>query len=295
MKFLRFSTNNKNNEFGIIKENRVYSINQMNLSKEFTEFNDFIKYHTDDDLNIISEYSDSNYYILDDIQILSPFKNTPHDIICVGLNYEKHIQESKQLVNSTTDLELSTTYFSKRSEIILSHNDVIAYDKYLDSTLDYENELAIIIGKKGKNISVENAIDHVFGFTIINDFSARDLQKSHNQWFKGKSLDGYLSMGPFVVHKNFFDFPLNLKITTKVNSEIRQSSNTMNMIKNVSEIISDFSKGITLVPGDIISTGTPEGVGIGYTPPKYLKDGDIVECFIEGIGTLKNKIKNTSL
>jgi 2-keto-4-pentenoate hydratase/2-oxohepta-3-ene-1,7-dioic acid hydratase in catechol pathway len=157
--------------------------------------------------------------------------------------------------------------------------------------VDYEAELALIIGKKGKDIAPEDAEQYVFGYTVINDVSARDLQKRHEQWFKGKNLDTFCPMGPCLIEKDDLPYPPELDIRCTVNGEIRQDSNTRKLIFDIPTIISDLSKGMTLLPGDIISTGTPSGVGVGFTPPRFLADGDRIECRIEGIGTLSNQVE----
>lgn len=294
MKFIRFKSA-ENNYLGILKDKRIYDLNKINLSKNFQDLNDFITNHLSEDLEKIKLYESGDYYDIDQVKLLAPFEKTVHDIICVGLNYKEHVEESKvHLGDSSTQVPFAT-YFSKRAEVIAGTDEEIKLDLKLDDAFDYENELAIVIGKKGKDISEDKALDYVFGFTIVNDFSARNLQKNHGQWFKGKSLDGYTSMGPSVVHISEFSFPLELDIETKINGEVRQSSNSKYMIRDICKLISEFSQGITLVPGDIIATGTPKGVGMGFTPPRYLKAGDVVECEIEGIGMLRNKIVENSL
>jgi 2-keto-4-pentenoate hydratase/2-oxohepta-3-ene-1,7-dioic acid hydratase in catechol pathway len=156
--------------------------------------------------------------------------------------------------------------------------------------LDYEAELAVVIGKEGINISKENAEDYIFGYTIGNDVSARDLQKFHSQWFKGKSLSTHCPIGPWIVHKSQLPLPLELPIRSYVNNVLRQEANTRDMIFDIPTIISDLSKGYPLKPGDIILTGTPAGVGMAMDPPQYLKDGDVMLCEIEKIGFLVNTI-----
>jgi 2-keto-4-pentenoate hydratase/2-oxohepta-3-ene-1,7-dioic acid hydratase in catechol pathway len=156
--------------------------------------------------------------------------------------------------------------------------------------LDYEVELAVIIGKEGRNIAREEVEDYIFGYSIFNDISSRRLQREHLQWFKGKSLDTYSVLGPVIVHKSAFAYPPEVEIECRVNGEVRQHSNTNLLIHNIATIISDFSQGITLEPGDIIATGTPSGVGMGFKPPRFMKKGDLVECEIAGIGILRNRI-----
>ena len=158
-------------------------------------------------------------------------------------------------------------------------------------SLDYEAELAVIIGKDARDVPAEKAREYVFGYTIINDVSARNIQDRHSQWYFGKSLDTFTPMGPCIVTANEIAYPPKLKIQSRVNGELRQDSNTELLIFGIDHIISELSRGMTLKAGTIISTGTPSGVGIGFTPPVFLKSGDEVECIVEGIGSIKNRVK----
>ena len=157
--------------------------------------------------------------------------------------------------------------------------------------LDYEAELAVIIGKTAKNVPAEQAEEYIFGYTVLNDVSARVLQTSHKQWYFGKSLDGFTPMGPAIVTADEIPFPPKLRISACVNGEVRQDSTTDLLITGIADIIAELSSGMTLLPGTIIATGTPAGVGMGFDPPKFLKSGDTVECSIEGIGTLRNIVR----
>jgi 2-keto-4-pentenoate hydratase/2-oxohepta-3-ene-1,7-dioic acid hydratase in catechol pathway len=158
-------------------------------------------------------------------------------------------------------------------------------------SLDYECELGVIIGKDAKNVKTEDAAEYIFGYTIVNDVSARNLQTRHKQWYFGKSLDGFTPIGPCIVTADEIPFPPKLKITATVNGELRQDSATDLLITGIPEIIAELSSGMTLLPGTIIATGTPSGVGMGFDPPKFLKSGDVVECAVEGIGTLRNIVR----
>ena len=173
--------------------------------------------------------------------------------------------------------------------------DPVPWDQAATQQVDYEVELGVVIGRDGKNISRGDALSHVFGYTIVNDVSARDLQLGHLQWFKGKSLDGFCPMGPCVVTADEFGDPQTKRISLRLNGETRQDSNTSKMIFPIDVTIEFLSRGLTLEAGDIIATGTPEGVGLGRTPPEYMKDGDMMEAEIEGIGTLRNAIAATSV
>ena len=182
-------------------------------------------------------------------------------------------------------------YFSKRvCEASGCGDPIPAYEGLVDS-LDYEAELGVVIGKDCKNVSVSEAPGHIFGYTIVNDVSARNLQTAHNQWYFGKSLDGFTPMGPCIVTADEIAYPPALDISSTVNDEPRQNSNTDHLLHSVAEIIAELSQGMTLKAGTIIATGTPAGVGMGFTPPKFLKKGDVVTCEIEGIGKMTNKVE----
>jgi len=228
------------------------------------------------------------------VRLLAPIPKPRHDIICVGLNYSEHTKES---ANFTKPAE-NPTFFTKRVILPVGHGDAIPAHAELTSQLDYESELAVIIGKRCHNVSEQDADKYIFGYTVANDVSARDLQFSYGQWFFGKGLDGFAPIGPWIVTADEFaassydsSGKLSLRISSKVNGELRQDSNTGDMIFSIPFLISVLSRGITLEPGDIIMTGTPSGVGMGFSPPKYLKPGDVVECEIEGIGVLRNTIE----
>ncbi|WP_018662422.1 fumarylacetoacetate hydrolase family protein [Heyndrickxia acidiproducens] len=224
---------------------------------------------------------------MQEIRFLPPIPHPPKNIICVGKNYRDHAIE----MGSAKDIPEHVIVFTKATTTVNAH--LVPIDSHRDATkeLDYEGELAVIIGKKGSRIDKKDALSHVFGYTILNDVTARDLQRIHKQYFIGKSLDGSCPIGPWIVHHSKIKNPNQLDITTKVNGEVRQHSNTENFIFPIEEIISELSKGMTLEPGDIIATGTPAGVGNGFNPPRFLVPGDEVEITIEGIGTLYNKVK----
>ncbi|REJ21088.1 MAG: hypothetical protein C6W58_00900 [Bacillaceae bacterium] len=226
-------------------------------------------------------------YPLSAVKLQAPIPRPKKNIMCVGKNYRDHVAE----MGSESDIPSDLILFSKPSTSVIAHEGEIDPHLYLTDELDYEGELAVVIGKKGKQIREEEAYDYVFGYTIINDVTARDLQARHKQYFLGKSLDTSCPMGPYIVHKSAVSNPQHLSIETKVNGEIRQQANTSQMIFPIKRIISIISQGMTLEPGDIIATGTPAGVGKGFNPPKLLKPGDTVEITVEGIGTLRNKVK----
>ena len=219
-----------------------------------------------------------------EIEWLSPIPRTPKNIFAVGKNYSDHAKEMGAEANEFVVFTKSPTAIAADEQTLSVHAD-------LTSSYDYEGELAIVISKKGKNIPTKQAYDYVFGYTIANDLTARDLQTKHQQYFLGKSLDESCPMGPYVVTKDELPNPQALSIVTKVNDEIRQNGQTSDMVYSVEQIISEISKIVTLEPGDVILTGTPAGVGNGFNPPKFLKSGDIVKVSIEGIGTLVSKFE----
>lgn len=236
----------------------------------------------------ISSYKES--IPLKEVKILSPIPYPRRNVICLGKNYLDHIGEVKNLKNVNTDIPEKPIYFSKIASPSIGHEAIVDSHSPIVKELDYEVELAVIIGKEGKNIPPQDVEDYIFGYTIANDISARDIQTSHGQWHKGKSFDTFCPMGPYIVHKSNIPFQPKLRIQAFVNGELRQNGSTSDLIFDIPTIISDLSSGITLYPGDIILTGTPAGVGAGFNPPKYLKAGDRVDCVIEGIGTLANII-----
>lgn len=220
----------------------------------------------------------------------APVSHPSKNVICLGLNYSSHVKESAQARGREVKIPEHPVFFTKSPTTVNGPFDPIPWDPAITEQIDYEVELGVIIGVAGKNITRSKALEHVFGYTVINDVSARDLQMRHLQWFKGKSLDGFCPMGPVVVTSDEFGDPQTKTISTRVNGVEKQNSTTANMIFPVDVIIEVLSKGMTLEAGDVIATGTPEGVGLGRTPQEFLKDGDIVETEVEQIGTLRNHI-----
>ena len=226
------------------------------------------------------------YLPIDQVRILAPIPRPLKHIFCVGKNYVEPAIE----MGSKEDIPEHVMVFTKAPTTVIGDKEFILKHEEVTNQLDYEGEVAVIIGKKGKSIPKEEALEHVFGYTILNDITARDLQAKHKQFFIGKSLDTSAPMGPWVVTKDSISNPNELEITTKVNGEIRQHSNTRHFIFPIEEVIHVLSKGMTLEPGDIIATGTPAGVGKGFKPPKFLEVGDTIEIEVEGIGTLSNTV-----
>lgn len=226
-----------------------------------------------------------------DAVILTPIPWTRRNVFCLGKNYLEHAKELEGLTANLTGIPQHPIYFTKTASPAIGPDEAIRlFPEITGGEVDYEVELAVVIGKQGVDIEPQDAESHIFGYTILNDISARRLQVQHTQWFRGKCLDTHTVIGPAVVHRNLLPLPLVLKLGTNVNSEVRQESDTGQMIFDIPTIISDLSRGTTLYPGDIIATGTPAGVGMGFKPPRYLEAGDVVECWIEGIGTLRNPV-----
>jgi len=214
----------------------------------------------------------------------APIPRPRKNIFCLGLNTRKHVAEEQ--VKIPTD----PVFFTKPPTVVIGPYDDIVYPRATQK-LDYEVEFAVIMGKKGKYIPREKALDYIVGYTVFNDVSARDLQLRHFQWFKGKGCDTFGPMGPCLITKDEVPDPHNLRIRCKVSDEVRQDSNTSDMIFKIPQIIEVLSAGMTLEPGDVISTGTPGGVGEDFKPPRFLKVGDVVESEIEVLGGLRNVVR----
>ena len=223
--------------------------------------------------------------------LLAPIPRPRQDIICLGMNYRDHLTEAANYDSAFAKERPVTVYFSKRVSQAVAPEGFIERHAGLTERLDYENELAVILGKTARDVKAADAADYIFGYTIVNDVSAREVQTAHKQFYFGKSLDGFTPMGPCITTADELAFPPALTLTTLVNGELRQNSNTSLLLNSIAEIIEELSSGMTLLPGTIIATGTPAGVGMGFDPPKFLASGDVVECTIQGIGTLRNTVR----
>ena len=228
---------------------------------------------------------------VDELQLCAPIVHPRQDVVCLGINYDAHAQEAGRFSDEAFGGERPyTIYFSKRVSRATSTKELVPSYKGLVDSLDYECELGVVLGKDCKGVTKEEAKQYIFGYTIINDISARNLQTRHKQWYLGKSLDGFTPMGPCIVTADEIGDEQSLDISCTVNGELRQSSNTKYMIQTVCGAISELSQGMTLQAGTIIATGTPAGVGMGMQPPQFLQTGDVVECRIAKIGILTNTI-----
>lgn len=228
---------------------------------------------------------------LHDQALLAPIPVPARNVMCLGFNYAEHAQESLAAHQREIKYPEHPIVFTKSVTSINGPGADVPLHEQVTSELDWEVELAVVIGRQGRAISAADALQHVFAYTIVNDISARDLQFRHKQYFLGKSLDGTCPMGPWLVTADEIDDPQNLALQCRVNGEVKQRGNTSQMIFSIARIIEILSRGMTLQPGDIIATGTPSGVGFARTPPEFLQSGDIVECEIENIGILRNQIR----
>src|SRR5690554_545409 len=295
MKFVTYLNRNKEHPGVLSRDERsVYSLDRIFGVGRFPSMVDFIEKADEDHIRKVEKTlkeESIKALSLEEVSILSPITRPVHDIICVGVNYADHLKESQSVIkDGNLDKVTKPVYFSKRTTRIMGPDEDIKGEFDLDVEFDYEVELAVVIGKMGRDIPEDRVEDYIFGYSIFNDLSSRRLQREHIQWYKGKSLDGYSVMGPVILHKSQLPFPMEVDVISRVNGEVRQSSNTKMLINDIATLISDFSKGITLEPGDIIATGTPAGVGMGLKPPRFMKRGDEIQCEIPQIGVLTNKI-----
>ena len=223
---------------------------------------------------------------LSDVRLLAPIPRPRRNLVCVGLNYADHASESR----ITTGIPEHVVLFTKPPSTVIGPEAAIPWHGHVSTRIDWEVELVAVIGKAGRDIPESSALDHVFGYTVGNDITARDLQAKHQQWYKGKGLDGFCPLGPWLVSADELGDPQVLQLRLSVNGALKQDANTRDMILGVAKLISAWSQGMTLEPGDLLMTGTPSGVGFARKPPEYLKPGDVVEAEIDGIGLLRNVV-----
>jgi 2-keto-4-pentenoate hydratase/2-oxohepta-3-ene-1,7-dioic acid hydratase in catechol pathway len=227
---------------------------------------------------------------LADVKLHSPIPRPIKNVFCVGWNYLEHFDEGAKKLQDNRELPKYPVFFSKASTSMNGPYDNVPFHARVSTQLDWEVELGMIIGTPGMNITEDDAMAHVFGYTVVNDVSWRDLQRRHGgQWHKGKSLDGSCPMGPWIVTADSID-PNNLRVTCRVNGITKQDSNTKHLYFKLPRLIAELSAGMTLEAGDIISTGTPEGVGFARNPPEFMKPGDLLETEVENIGVMRNPV-----
>lgn len=295
MKIIRYAGRN-GNDLGVLTrdESGVVSVRDILPGRAYADMQQLIEEIKGDDLTLLQMVPDGyeKYAVekISDVKILAPIEHPIHDVLCVGVNYRAHSLETGAIREEKFD-QPDPIFFGKRAIRILGDGDDVDFRDDIDPNLDYESELAVIIGKRCKDVAKADAESVIFGYSVFNDYSSRILQKKHVQWLRGKSLDTYTAMGPCIVYKEDIEFPPALKICSRLNGETRQDSTTDLLINDIPTLIETLSAGMTLEPGDIIATGTPSGVGMGMEPPEYMKHGDTIECEIEGIGILTNHIK----
>lgn len=224
------------------------------------------------------------------VKLHAPIPRPSKNVFCVGWNYLEHFEEGAKKLHDDRELPKHPVFFSKVPTAVNGPYDSIPFPGNVSTSMDWEVELGLVVGTGGKDIAEADAMRHVFGYTVINDVSIRDVQRRHgNQWHKGKSFDGTCPMGPWIVTADEID-PENLRVTCRVNGVTKQDSSTTFLFFKLPRLIAELSAGMTLEPGDILSTGTPQGVGYARTPPEFLKPGDLLETEIEGIGILRNPV-----
>lgn len=300
MKLLTYKTTDSEPRLGFIHNNQVIDMEDFGDISNFPLPNEMLEL-IDMGYEIIAEITElvaetpKNFfeeiaYELDEVTFLAPIPKPRKNIIGIGLNYTEHVAESARTLDTTGKLPQKPIIFSKPPTTVTATNTEIIKNTKLTSQLDWEVELAVIISKKGKYVPKSEALDYVFGYTVINDISARDCRRE-GQWIVSKGQDTFAPMGPILVTKDEIENPHNLNLLLKVNGVEKQNSNTKFMLFNINDLIEDLSTVFTLEPGDIIATGTPAGVGAGRNPQEWLNDGDVVEATVEGIGTIVNTVK----
>ncbi len=233
---------------------------------------------------------DAQAVALAQVKLEAPIPQPRRNVFCVGRNYHEHAKELKDSVfkASSTQVAAWPIVFTKVPECVVGPHDDVQLPRGISEQIDYESELAVVIGAGGKNIRKEDALRHIFGYTIVNDVTARDVQMRHSQWDLGKSFDSFCPMGPWIVTADELD-GTSTRVRGWVNGQLRQDARTTDLIFDIATLIETCSRGITLYPGDIIATGTPAGVGMGLNPPQYLQAGDMVRVEIDGIGAIENR------
>ena len=303
MKLLTYKTQDTEPRLGFIHNNQVIDMEDFGEISNFPLPNDMLEL-IDMGFEIIAEITEmisetpENFfeeiaYEMNEVTILAPIEKPRKNIIGIGLNYTEHVAESARTLDTTGKLPTKPIIFSKPPTTVTATNTEIIKNTKLTSQLDWECELAVIISKKGKYVPKSEALNYVFGYTVINDISARDCRRE-GQWIVSKGQDTFAPMGPVIVTKDEIENPHNLNLSLKVNGIEKQNSNTKFMLFNINDLIEDLSTVFTLEAGDIIATGTPAGVGAGRDPQEWMYDGDVVEATVEGIGTIVNTIKEIS-
>jgi len=304
MKLLTYQTQNSEPRLGFIHNNKVIDMENFGNIMQFPlpstmlgliDMGDIVI----PEINALMINCDPNdllgiSFTMEEITILAPIPTPRKNIIGIGLNFTEHVAESARTLDTSKELPQKPIIFSKPPTAVTATNTNILLNPKLTQQLDWEVELAVVIGKKGKYVAKQNALDYVFGYTVINDISARDCRRA-GQWIVSKGQDTFAPMGPILVTKDEIPNPHDLNLSLRVNGVEKQNANTKFMLFNINELIEDLSIVFTLEPGDIIATGTPSGVGAGRDPQEWLWDGDVVEATVEKIGTIVNTVKEITV
>lgn len=290
MKLITFTRNGcAEEELGLLRGERVLPLGEHGFS--YADMNELICRSTPEERAAMAA-AEGETLPLASVRLLSPIPRPTQDVLCLGLNYADHAKEASGFSSDAFGVELAAPiFFSKRVNYSQGTGDPIPAHRDLTQQLDYENELAVVIGRDAWQVSEEDAQDYVFGYTVLNDVSAREVQTRHKQWHFGKSLEGFCPMGPCLVTKDEFSWPPAQRIYTTLNGKLMQDSRTDYLLHPIAEIISVLSHGFVLRAGSIIATGTPKGVLMGIPGAEFLKSGDVVTCGIEGIGELVNTVE----
>ena len=300
MKLLTYTFNSDKQQLGVLNNDTIINLERFG-QKTGIDFPktmlDLIDAGLDEVAKINEAIQNANENTIADCSlpmkeanILAPIPKPRKNIIGIGLNYTEHIAESARTLDTSNELPKQPIIFSKPPTSVTGTNTAILHNTKLTQQLDWECELAVIVSKKGKYVKKEDAMDYVFGYTVINDISARDCRRS-GQWIVSKGQDTFAPMGPVLVTKDEIENPHDLNLSLTLNGVEKQNSNTKFMLFSIADLIEDLSTVFTIEPGDIIATGTPAGVGAGRNPQEWMRDGDVVEATVEGIGTLVNTVK----
>ncbi|NUY79943.1 fumarylacetoacetate hydrolase family protein [Flavobacterium sp. MAH-1] len=300
MKLLTYTTQNSEAKLGVLHQDAIIDLETLGFKHNLTfpkTMLDLIDAGFDEVKRIENTIKESSENVIasssipiNEATLLAPIPRPRKNIIGIGLNYTEHVAESARTLDTDKALPQKPVIFSKPPTTVTATKTDILHNENLTQQLDWEVELAVVIGKKGKYVTKENAMDHVFGYTVINDISARDCRRA-GQWIVSKGQDTFAPMGPVLVTKDEIEDPHNLNLSLKLNGVEKQNSNTKFMLFRIEDLIQDLSEVFTLEAGDIIATGTPAGVGAGREPQEWMWDGDVVEATVEKIGTLTNRVK----
>ena len=304
MKLLTYKNNTGEQKIGILQNDTIIDIETLGFKTNETfpkSMLELIDAGLDEVKRIQSVLDGANENVIaavsipvSEVTVLAPIPKPRKNIIGIGLNYTEHVAESARTLDTSNELPQKPVIFSKPPTAVTATNTEIILNTKLTQQLDWEVELAVVMGKNGKYVKKDEALDYVFGYTIINDISARDCRRA-GQWIVSKGQDTFAPMGPVLVTKDEIENPQDINLSLKLNGVEKQRSNTKFMLFNINELIADLSTVFTLEPGDIIATGTPAGVGAGRTPQEWMWNGDVVEATVEGIGTLVNTVKEINI